>query len=96
MLDLYLLNLSVFTETINKAEELAKSASEADQLREELAKLRDINKSQAEALETAKQALETQKASSATALKEVQDLLNQRLDESSAIDRDVLSKFLRT
>ena len=54
LLDLPLLNLLAFAETINKAEELAKLASEADQLREELAKLRDINKSQAEALETAK------------------------------------------
>ena len=62
--------------------------------------LKKLNDSMASELERAKknlaqaeQALETKKQKNKDALREVQDRLDKRLDESLAIDNQLLSKF---
>ena len=87
-------------DAINKAKEFTKNVGSIDRLHEENIELKKLNDSMTAELETAKknldqaeQALETEKQKHKDALREVQDRLDKRLDESLAIDNQLLSKF---
>ena len=87
-------------DAINKAKELAENVGSLDRLRNENNELNKLSQSMAAELETAKkslvqaeQVLETEKQKHKDALREVQDWLDKRLDESVAIDDQLLSKF---
>ena len=87
-------------DAINKAKEFAENVGNLDRLRDENIELKKLNQSMSAELETAKkslakaeQALETEKQKHKDALREVQDRLDKRLDESVAIDEQLLSKF---
>ena len=75
-----------------------------DRLRDENIELNKLNESMSAELKTAKenlfkaqQALETERQKHNDALREVQDRLDKRLDESVAIDDQLLSKcYLKT
>ena len=86
-------------DAINKAKEFAKNVGNIDQLRDENIELNKLNQSMSAELKTSKesllkaeQALETEKQNKIDALREVQDRLDKRLDESVAIDSQLLSK----
>ena len=88
-------------DAINKAKEFTESIGSIDRLRNEnieLNKLNETMKTELEAtkksLAQAEQSLETEKQSNKDALRDVQDRLDKRLDESLAIDNQLLSKFL--
>ena len=91
-------------DAINKAKEFAENIGSIDRLRNENIELNKLNETMKAELETAKkslaqaeQSLEMEKQKSKDALRDVQDRLNKRLDESLAIDNQLLSKFyLRT
>ena len=93
-------NLSV-ADAINKAKEFTENIGSIDRLRNEnieLNKLNETMKTELEAtkksLAQAEQSLETERQSNKDALRDVQDRLDKRLDESLAIDNQLLSKFL--
>ena len=92
-------NLSA-ADAINKAKEFAENVGSIDRLRNENIELKKLNESMKTELETAKKALaqaeqnlETERQQSKDALRDVQDRLDKRLDESLAIDNQLLSKF---
>ena len=96
-----LLTFSCFADAIIKAKEITENAGIVDRLRNEnieLNKLNETMKTELEAtkksLAQAEQSLETEKQSNKDALRDVQDRLDKRLDESLAIDNQLLSKFL--
>ena len=87
-------------DAINKAKEFAENVGSIDRLRDENIELNKLNQSMAAELETVKknlakaeQLLESERQSHKDALTEVQDRLDKRLDESLAIDSQLLSKF---
>ena len=87
-------------DAINKAKEFAENVGSIDRLRDENIELNKLNQSMSAELKTAKenlakaeQALETEKQKHKDALHEVQDWLDKCLDESVAIDDQLLSKF---
>ena len=87
-------------DAINKAKEFTKNVGSLDRLRNENIELNKLNQSMTAELETAKkilakaeQALEIEKQKHKDALREVQDRLDKCLDESVAIDDQLLSKF---
>ena len=86
-------------DAINKAKEFADNVGNIDRLCDENLELNKLNQSISAELKTAKesllkaeQALETEKQRHIDALREVQDRLDKRLDESVAIDDQLLSK----
>ena len=86
-------------DAIIKAKELAENAGIVDRLRNENVELNKLNQSMAAELETVKknlakaeQLLESERQSHKDALNEVQDRLDKRLDESLAIDSQLLSQ----
>ena len=88
------------TDAINKAKEFADNVGNIDQLRNENIELNKLNETMKAELEMAKkalaqaeQSLETERQKSKDALRDVQDRLDKRLDESLAIDNQLLSKF---
>ena len=91
-------------DAINKAKEFTKNIGSIDRLRNENIELNKLNETMKVELETTKktlaqveQNLETEKQKGKDALRDVQDRLDKRLDESLAIDNQLLSKFyLRT
>ena len=87
-------------DAIIKAKELAENAGIVDRLRNENGELNKLNQSMAAELETVKknlakaeQLLESERQSHKDAFNEIQDRLNRRLDESLAIDNQLLGKF---
>ena len=89
------------TYAINNAKEFADNAGSIDQLRNENIELNKLNESMKTELETAKkalaqaeQSLAAQRQKSKDTLRDIQDRLDKRLDESLAIDNQLLSKFL--
>ena len=87
-------------DAINKAKEFAANVATTDQLRNENAELKKLSESLKTELEStrkalaqAEQNLETERQQSKDALHDVQDRLDKRLDESLAIDNQLLSKF---
>ena len=83
-------------DAINKAKEFAANVGTTDQLRNENTELKKLSESLKTELESvrkalaqAEQSLETERQQSKDALREVHD----RLDESLAIDNQLLSKF---
>ena len=81
------------TYAINKAKEFAENVGNLDRLRDENIELNKLNQSMTAELETAKKSLakaeqapETERQEHKDALREVQDRLDKRLDESVAID----------
>ena len=91
-------------DTINKAKEFADNVGYIDRLRNENIELNKLNISMSAELKTVKesvlkaeQALETERQKHNDALREVQDRLDKWLDESVAIDDQLLSKsYLKT
>ena len=88
-------------DAINRAKEFSENIGSIDQLRNENIELNKLNETMKAELETAKkalaqaeQSLETERRKSKDALRDVQDRLEKRLDESLAIDNQLLSKFL--
>ena len=86
-------------DAINKAKEFADNMGNIDRLHNENIELNKLNQSMSqelksvkESLAKAEQALETEKQNKIDALREVQDRLDKRLDESVAIDSQLLSK----
>ena len=86
-------------DAIIKAKEFADNVGNIDRLRNENIELNKLNQSMSaelqmvkESLAKAEQALETEKRNKIDALREVQDRLDKRLDESEAIDSQLLSK----
>ena len=92
------------TDAINKDKEFAKNVGSIDRLRDENIELNKLNQSMSAKLKTAKesllkaeQALEAERQKDNDALREVQDRLDKQLDESVAIDDQLLSKsYLKT
>ena len=87
-------------DAINKAKEFTENVGSIDRLRNENIELKKLNESMKTELESAKkalaqaeQSLETERQQSKDALRDVQDRLDKRLDESLAIDNQLLSKF---
>ena len=87
------------TDAIIKAKELAENAGIVDRLRNENVELNKLNQTRAAELETTKknlakaeQLLESERQNHKDAFNEIQDWLNRRLDESLAIDNQLLSK----
>ena len=98
-LSLYTAHIFSVVDAINKAKEFAENVGSIDRLRDENIELNKLNQSMLMELNTAKeslleaeQALETEKQKKIDALHEVQDRLDKRLDESLAIDSQLLSK----
>ena len=91
-------------DAINKAKEFTENIGSIDQLRNKNNELNKLNETMKAELETAKkalaqaeQSLKTERQKSKDALRDVQDRLDKRLDESLVIDNQLLSKFyLRT
>ena len=88
-------------DAINKAKEFAENVGSIDQLHNENIELKKLNESMKTELESAQkalaqaeQSLETEKQQSKDALRDVQDRLDKCLDESLAIDNQLLSKFI--
>ena len=86
-------------DAINKAKEFAENVGSIGRLRNENIELNKLNQSMSAELKTVKeslakaeQALETEKRNKIDALREIQDWLDKRLDESEAIDSQLLSK----
>lgn len=97
---IFILLTFCLADAIIKAKELAESAGLLDQLRDKNIELKKLNESMSAELETAKkslakaeQILETKRQNHKDALREVQDRLDKRLDESLAIDNHLLSKL---
>ena len=95
----YTADILFVTEAINKAKEFADNVGNIDRLRNENIELNKLNQSMSvelktvkESLTKAEQALEMEKQSKIDALRGVQDRLDKRLDESVAIDSQLLSK----
>ena len=87
-------------DAINKAKEFTENVRSIDRLRNENIELNKLNEMMTTELETSKknlaqaeQSLETERQKSKDALRDVQDRLDKRLDESLAIDHQLLSKF---
>ena len=92
-------NLSI-ADTINKAKEFTENIGNIDRLRNENIELNKLNESMKSELEMAKkslaqaeQTLEMERQKNKDALRDVQDRLDKRLDESLAIDNQLFSKF---
>ena len=91
-------------DAINKAKEFAENEGNIDRIHDENIELNKLNQSMSVELKTAKeslvkadQALEMEKQKHNDTLREVQDRLDKRLDESVAIDDQLLSKsYLKT
>ena len=97
---IFILLTFCLADAIIKAKELAENAGIVDRLRNENIELNKLNQSIAAELEVvkknlanAKQILETERQSHKDALNEVQDWLEKHIDESLAIDSQLLSKF---
>ena len=98
---LYMSANNVFAaDAINKAKEFADNVGTIDQLRNENTELKKLSESMKTELESAQKALvqaeqnlETKRQQSKDALRDVQDRLDKHLDESLAIDNQLLSKF---
>ena len=88
-------------DAINKAKEFAENIGSIEQLHNENIELKKLNESMKMELESdkkalaqAEQSLEMERQQSKDALRDVQDRLDKRLDESQAIDNQLLSKFV--
>ena len=93
-------DISSNADAINKAKDIVGNVGSIDRLRDKNIELNKLNQSMSvdlkttkESLTKAEQALEMEKQKHNDALREVQDRLDKRLDESVAIDDQLLSKF---
>ena len=94
-------DISSNADAIIKANDIVDNVGSIDRLRDENIELNKLNQTMSSELKTAKKNLaqaeqspETERQKSNDALRDVQDRLDKHLDESLAIDNQLLSKFL--